>query len=196
MLGIALLEQPVDALPVVEARRTHCRFMGLALGGEPLQAHRKKISCPLASYYLGEEEASVESAADFLMEVGDADDPELARLYVDAGWRLEGRGPYVAYFEYPHPAIEPEVLIRIGTPLELGPLLHTYAKRTGSRLMAAVSGLGAACGECVVYPILSGMPNLSLGCKGCRRSMRLGPDKALLAAPRSSELFDLLKEEP
>ena len=128
------------------------------------------------------------------MQTGDAEDEELARLYLTSGWRLTELGRFMLYFTYPLDSVEPTVLIRLATPAELAAIAHTYNRLTGRRLLASVSGLGAACGECTVYPILTGFPNLSLGCTGCRRSLRMGDGELMLSAPRSSPMFDLLAQ--
>ncbi len=192
MLGIAFLDEPHAGVKLTRRKRSHCAFMGQALAGEPVQIERGSVSCPLARYYLGLDEGNIDGVVDFLMKTGDAEDEELARLYLSSGWRLTGLGPYILYFGYPLDGVEPTVLIRMATPVQLAPIVQTYNRQTGRRLLASVSGLGAACGECTVYPILTGFPNLSLGCRGCKRNMQVGEDAMMLAAPRSSPMFDIL----
>lgn len=190
IIAVSLAEEPHPSLEISGERRTHCYFMGRALDGEALRIHRRWIGCPLGRFHMGHEQTEVQEVVDFLLKTGDAEDEELARLYLDSGWRLADAGPYVTYFPFPFEDFEADVLIAIGTPLQMGPLVHEYARRTARRVVTSVSGLGAACGECTVYPLLSGRPNLSLGCKGCRRSMKVDPDRVLPAVPRSSRMFD------
>lgn len=192
MLGIAFLDEPYASVKMTRHRRPHCTFMGRALAGQPVQVERASVSCPLARYYLGLDEDNIDAVVAYLLKSGYAGDEELARLYLSSGWRLTELGRFMVYFSYPLDGVEPTVLIKLATPAQLAPVVHTYSRRTGQRLLASVSGLGAACGECTVYPILTGFPNLSIGCKGCKRNMRLRDDEMMLAAPRSSPMFDIL----
>ncbi len=192
MLGIAFLEEPHSGVELTQRKRTHCAFMGQALAGEPVQIERATVSCPLARYYLGLDEGNIDGVIDFLMKTGDAEDEELARLYLSSGWRMTALGRYMLYFSHPLDGVEPTVLVKLTTPGRLAPIAHAYNRLTGRRLLASVSGMGAACGECTVYPILSGFPNLSLGCSGCKRNLPMGEDQMMLAAPRSSPMFDML----
>jgi uncharacterized protein (DUF169 family) len=195
MLGIAFLEEPYPAVRLTRRHRPHCTFMADALDGRPVQIERRSVSCPLARYYLGLDEGNIDAVVQFLMRSGDAEDEELAHLYLSSGWRLTELGPYMLYFRYPMDGVEPTVLIRAASAAELAPLVHAYGRRTGRRLLASVSGLGAACGECTVYPILTGLPNLSLGCRGCKRKMRLESNELLLATPHASPMFDIMVQE-
>ena len=93
----------------------------------------------------------------------------------------------------PKPTLEKAApTIRRWARMEDDALVLGHTTRTGKRLAASVSGLGAACGECTVYPLATGQVNLSLGCKGCRPAMALDESQMLLAAPRSTVVFDIL----
>jgi len=193
MLGITFLDEPHPGVRLTRVGRKHCRFMSDALRGGPVQIERRTISCPIARYYLGVDESTIDDAVAHLLASGDVEDEEVARLYMSSGWRMTGKGPYLLYFRYPLQDVEPQVLIRIGTPAELALLVHAYTVRTGGRMMASVSGLGAACGECTVYPLLTGFPNMSLA---CRHGIDIDEDHLMLAAPRPSRMFDVMVENP
>ncbi len=192
MIAIALAKEPNPAVPLSRARGTHCSFMGEARQGRTTQIHVDRLSCPLARYYFGMPKPTLERAGRALRAWGDMDDASLAGLYLESGRRMEDAGPYIIYFPYPSGDLKPDVLVRVGTPGELAPIVHEHTRTTGERLVASISVLGAACGECTVYPLVTGRANVSLGCKRCRPAMQLDDSQLLLAAPRGTAIFDIL----
>ena len=195
MIGITFGSEQRPGIPLSRFRGTHCAFMAKAMRGRTVQIHVKRLSCPVARYYLGVE-ATTDKAVRSLLARGDARQEELAGAYLESGWRLEGAGPYITYFPYPDETLEPDVLVMVGTPARFAPIVHELNKSTGKRLVASISGLGAACGECTAYPLATGMVNVSLGCRGCRPVMKLDDGELLLAVPRASAMFDVVVRYP
>jgi uncharacterized protein (DUF169 family) len=194
MIAIKLLREPLEGLPVARRRRTHCAHIGRAREGIPMQVDIERLSCPLARYNFGMDKPDAARVARYLTATGDLASREAADAYLDSAVRLSEPPAYVAYFAFPHGDLEPDVLVEVARPGELVGLLQEYTRRTGRRLVASVSGLGAACGECTVIPLVSGRANVSLGCGGCRPQMDMDEDDLLLAAPAGTLLFDLMRE--
>jgi uncharacterized protein (DUF169 family) len=194
MIGIAFLEEPHPSIPLGSKRDTHCGYMGRALKGETVQVHLDRLSCPVARYVMGLDVPTREKAAVALRRFRDMDTVELADAYLQAGGRLGDVGPYVVYFPWPHPGLEADVLIEVTSVAEAADVVHDLAARTGERLEASVSGIGAACGESTVYPLATGRANVSLGCRGCRPKMAMAADQVILSAPRGHPLYALLEE--
>jgi uncharacterized protein (DUF169 family) len=195
MLGVILAGRQLPEVPLSESCGTHCALMGRALRGEALQVSVEDVTCPLARHYLGLEQPRPEGVRKAICAWGDAADEEVAAAYLEDGWRLDEPSPFIVYFPYPSGNLEPHLLVKIGSPLELGRLVNEHTRRTGRRLTATVSGLGAACGECTVYPLMTGEANVSLGCGGCRPAMQIEDTDLLLAAPRGSVMFEILAGE-
>lgn len=72
------------------------------------------------------------------------------------------------------------------------PIVQKFSSLTGYRINASLSGIGAACGECTVYPLITGKENVSLGCYGSRPGVNLKEDELLLAFQGSSKMIELL----
>ena len=194
MIGIAFLKEPDPSIPLTRKRDTHCGYMGRALRGETVQVHLDRLSCPVARYVMGLEVPTHERAAVALRRFRDMDTVELADAYLHAAERLENVGPYVAYFPWPHPGLEADVLIEITSAADAGEIVHDLAARTGERIQASLSGIGAACEESTVYPLATGRANVSLGCRGCRPKMTMTADQVILSAPRGHPLYAQLEE--
>jgi uncharacterized protein (DUF169 family) len=187
---VALREGQFPELPVA-AEEKHCGFVGRARRGEALQVRLQNIGCPLARWHLGADE-EIEEIARVLVGWQDADSEAAARRFLDSGPRLEGDRPWVAYYPAGGEGPTPDVVICVGTAAELMELVKRRTRRSGQRLSASTSGIGAACGECTALPLVTGRPNLSLACGGSRPSMELKPGELLLAAPHGTFLFDAL----
>lgn len=192
MIGITLSGTPHPAIPLTRERRTHCDYMGRAMEGETIQVHLERLSCPVARYYMGLEVPTREKAAVVLRRWGDADTAEVGETYLRSGWRLEDAGPYIAYFPWPHAEAEADVLVAVLVTAAAAAVVHHLAVRTGERVEASVSGIGAACGESTVYPLATCRPNVSLGCRGCRPRMGMSAGDVILSAPRGHALYALL----
>lgn len=192
MIGITFARQENPDIPLSPARDKHCSFMGKAREGEITQIHVDQVSCPLARYYLGLPTPSIAETSRTLVRWNDALDEAGARRYLECGWRLEEAGPYIIYFPCPHGALKPDVIVEVGTPAGLSRIAAEFSRRTGERLVPSISGIGAACGECTVYPLVMGRASVSLGCGGSRPAMGLGEAELLLAAPRGTAMFDIL----
>jgi uncharacterized protein (DUF169 family) len=80
------------------------------------------------------------------------------------------------------------VIIKVGTADEIMSIIQRFSALTGMRVSASLSGIGAACGECTAYPLVTGRENVSLGCYGSRPGVGLKEGELLLAFPNSSKM--------
>jgi len=99
---------------------------------------------------------------------------------------------YIAYFSYPAIGLKPDVIIKICNPQEVQQIIQRYSSLTGERVHSPISGIGAACGECTSYVLMTGLPTVSAGCNGSRPGINLKDDELLLAAPFSSKMSRLM----
>jgi len=77
----------------------------------------------------------------------------------------------------------PDVVVLIGTAEEVFEMVLKNTQITGERITSSMSGVGAMCGECTVLPLVTGKPNVSVGCGGSRRGVALGEGELFLAMP-------------
>ncbi len=195
LIGVAFRAEPHPDFPLARRKATHCAFMGRARAGEAVQVDMDRLSCPLARYNLGMPSPSTKGMARALRVFGGPRTADGGMKYLGSAVRPGSLGPYVLYFPHPTEGLDPQVLVWVGSAGEMSRLVHEHTRRTGERLEASISGLGAACGECTSYPLLTGKVNVSLGCKGCRPAMDMDESELLLAAPAGTAMFDLLAEK-
>lgn len=187
-IGIKITkDKPVNLDHAKEALK-HCSFVGLARTGERFYAQNNDISCPLARYNLGLEEPDdkfMHELARTLVGWGDANTEDIGLNYLQSRWRLPYAKKYILYFPVPDNEYEPDVIIEISNPHELMLRVRELTSLTGDSILGFMSGIGAMCGECTAYPIITGKPNVSIGCTGSRPGAELKHDELFLALPTS-----------
>lgn len=185
-IGITLFNAAPVGVPRVTAPDRHCGLVGLAREGKTFYARDEDISCPLARFNLGlgpKTEENLAELAQTLVSWNDAENKEVALRYLKSATTLNVGEKYLCYFSLPNSDLTPDVVVKIGSPEVFMPLVRTMTRLTGRRTPGIASGVGAMCGECTAIPIVTGGPNISLGCGGSRPHARLDPDQLLLALP-------------
>lgn len=193
-IGIAISPVEPVGVPRVTDSDQHCSLVRLAREGRTFYACNEDISCPLARFNLGSDsrtDKNLSYLAKTLVDWGDAENETIARRYLENATTLEMAEKYICYFPISNPKLKPDVVIKIGSPEELMPLVRAITRFTGQRTPGIVSGVGAMCGECTAIPLVTGQPNVSLGCGGSRPHARLDQDQLLLALP--FKVYHLLK---
>jgi uncharacterized protein (DUF169 family) len=95
----------------------------------------------------------------------------------------------------------PDVIIVTGTPEQLYwllPAVTTYEK--GGRISIETASFQASCADSTILPYKTGIPNLSLGCYGCRKSTDIANDEMLLGfradtLDRTVEILEKLNQK-
>jgi len=180
LIGISFVDQPPPGIDRLDIRDEHCRFIGRARKGA-FSVPSENISCPLARFYLGIGKTDRDELARTLVRWGDAVDISVGRDYLKSGISLSRSAPYFVYFPYPEDNLKPAVLIMIGDADEIQGVVQEMCARTGERIKSSLSGIGAACGECTAYPLVTGQANVSVGCNGSRPGIGLKSGELLLA---------------
>jgi len=195
LIGLCLLDEPCADTPTVSARDKHCAFMGRARTEGALCVPADNIDCPLARYHLGIGPPDLEGLPEILTRWGDARDPQAGRRFLEDGPRLNDSPRFLLYFPHPTEGLSPDILVAVRSAQQAYQLARRGAARAGERLLASISGVGAACGECTAYTLLTGRATVSLGCGGSRPGVGLEPGELLVAAPRGTMLYDILASE-
>lgn len=185
-IGIKIVKDNPEKIKRTKESMEHCAFVGLARDGKAFYAQKEDISCPLASYNLGLEEPNDENLralAKTLVGWDDAKNEDVGLKYLKSRQVLPLEMKYILYFPMPNDEYEPDVVIEILTPDEIMARVREMTYFSGEIGRFFSSGVGAMCGECTAYPVLTGKPNLSVGCSGSRPRTKLKPDEMFLALP-------------
>ena len=186
-IGIKITkDKPVD-LNRTKGALKHCSAVGLARTGEEFYIQNNDISCPLARYNLGLEEPDnkfMHELAKILVGWGDAKSEDIGLKYLQSRPKLPYAKKYILYFPVPDYDYEPDVIIEISNAHELMLRVRDLTSISGDTIKGHMTGVGAMCGECTAYPILTGKPNVSVGCTGSRPGAELKPDELFFAVPK------------
>jgi len=192
LIGISFHQTAPTAVRQLTTNDKHCRFIGRARENEPFYVPAENISCPLAKFHLGIEKPDLKSLAHTLVGWADAVEEETGLKFLNSAYRMNQPYKYIAYFNYPEASLKPDVIIRICNPEEIQQIVQRYSSLTGQKVDSPISGIGAACGECTAYVLMTGLPVVSVGCNGSRPGINLRDDELLLAAPFGSEMSRLM----
>jgi len=201
-IGIAIVKKSPSGIKRVKSLDKHCHFVGQAREGAILYAKSEDISCPLARFYLGLEK-NLKELSRTLVSWDDAIDEKVALTYLNSGHCLKESEKCIIYFPYPIPRLDTkrltgqenlkaDVVIIIDNPQEIMVLVQKFSRTTGKRITASLSGIGAMCGECTAYPLITGQANVSLGCYGSRPGVNLSKEELFLALPADSQASKIL----
>ena len=185
-IGIKIKKDKPINLNRTKGALKHCSAVGMARAGERFYVQNNDISCPLARYNLGLEESDdkfMHHLARTLVGWGDAKTEDIGLKYLQSRPKLPFEKKYILYFPVPDNDFEPDVIIEISNPYELMLKIRELTASTGNSIDGFMSGVGAMCGECTAYPILTGKPNVSVGCTGSRPGAELAPDELFFAIP-------------
>lgn len=192
IIGISFLQNPPTNLRQLPTKDKHCHFISRARESEPFYIPAEKISCPLARFHLGIDKPELKDLAETLVGWSDAVDQDTGVKFLKSAYRVNKPYKYISYFRYPKEGLKPDVIIRICKPQEAQQIAQRHSSLTGQRVESPISGIGAACGECTAYVLMTGLPTVSVGCNGSRPGINLRDDELLVAAPVGSTMSQLL----
>lgn len=185
-IGVAILSEKPEGLRRLKRRATHCNMIARAREGKAFYAGSINYSCGFAIYTLGlrrDAPAFRRSLTKDLTGINNALKVEIAGKILASTLRLPEEEKFIAFFPLEAMPVEPDVVIIIGSPAEIMDLVWNIAGQTGERLEASIGAIGAMCGELTAHTIVTGKPNLSVGCCGSRRFGRLRDDEIMLSLP-------------
>ena len=187
VMGIKIKTNKPDNLNRVKTSRSYCAFVGEARKGKTFYTSHKDINCPLARFNLGLEKFNKEklnNLASTLVAWNDAESRQKARHYIKKSHTLDYGEKYIIYFPLKQaPDIEPDIVMKIGTPQEFMPIIREVTKLKGDWTESFISGVGGMCGEATAIPLKKGKVNISLGCGGSRLHGKLAKDQLIMALP-------------
>lgn len=185
-IGIRITEKEPQHLSRKKDSRRYCSYVGEARKNNSFYITNKDISCPLARYNLGLEKYNQEKIYDLaetLVNWNDADSKKKAFNYLKSTSTLDYSEKYISIFSINEINHKPDLVILFGNPNKFMPLVREITKLKGEWTKALMSGIGGMCAECTAAPMVTGEPNLSLGCGGSRAHALLNEDQLLVSLP-------------
>ena len=185
-IGIKITEEEPKNLSRNKDSRRYCDYVGEARENNSFYIVNEDISCPLARYNLGLEKYNQESIynlAQTLVNWNDAKSREKAFNYLKSTNTLSYGKKYISIYPVNEISHKPDIVILFGTPDRFMPLVREITKLIGEWTNALMSGVGGMCAECTAIPLVTGKPNLSLGCGGSRPHGKLNEEQLLISLP-------------
>ena len=185
-IGIAILSKKPENLPPLGRRMTHCAMVGKARAGNAFYAEDTNYSCGLAIYSLGlgrDVPAFRQALAEDLVTIENAAGEQVSKKLLDSMPRLPEGEKFLAVFPLDKMPFAPDVVILIGTPVEIMDIVWKITSQTAERIQANICGIGSMCGELTAQTIATKKPSLSIGCCGSRRFGKLAENEIMLSLP-------------
>ncbi len=191
-VGIGLVKagaKPPSWCQEVEGPVRHCQSIMRARKGEAMVVPAEKQMCAIGAAALGMAPlADNVRSGEFHSNMGLYEAPSAAEKAIGISPSLDA-GSISATVVAPLSMFQgvPDVIVVTGMPEQiywLLPVADTYSK--GGRTNLDMASVQAACADSTAKPYLSGSPNISLGCFGCRKSTDMGPEEMLLGIPSSN----------
>ncbi len=185
-IGVVILPEKPGNLPPLGGRATHCAMLARAREGNAFYAEDTNYSCGIAIYNLGlgrDVPAFRRALAEDLVTIKNAAGKEVSTKILESMPRLPESEKVVAFFPLDKMPFAPDIVILIGTPVEIMDVVWKVTSQTGERVQANIGGIGATCGELTAQTIVTRKPSLSIGCCGSRRFGKLAENEVMLSLP-------------
>ncbi|MDI6786414.1 MAG: DUF169 domain-containing protein [bacterium] len=94
---------------------------------------------------------------------------------------------YLIYFPLDKKPLYPDLVVLIGNSEEIMGVAHNIVKKTSKPIIACISGTAAMCGEITTLPLVTELPNISLGCCGSGKWGKIMPNEVVMGIPAKGE---------
>lgn len=197
--------QPLpEGYPEPEKSIRHCQSIMRARKGECLLVPANKHACPVGASALGLLPTPDKvSSGQFHYNLAMYGSEAAAKRTIEARPALEPES-LAATLVCPLSKVKspPDVIIVTGVPEQIYwilPAAFTYD--SGGRVTIETASFQATCADSTILPYKTGIPNISLGCYGCRKATDLAPEEMLLgfradALERVVRVLEELKKKP
>lgn len=185
-IGISVVTKRPKEIDKASDRMNHCVMIALSREGKVFYSEPENFKCALARFNLGLQkrvDAFRHSVIKYLISYGHASDEEAATMCLESKKTLSVSRKYFIYFPLDKRPLEPDLVVLIGNPEEIMGVVYSIVKKTGEPISACISGTAAMCGEITALPLVTELPNVSLGCCGCRKWGKIMPHEVIMGIP-------------
>jgi uncharacterized protein (DUF169 family) len=192
--------QPLpEGYPEPEKSVRHCQSIMRARKGECLLVPASKHACPVGASALGLVPAPEKvTSGEFHFNLAMYGSVEAAKHTMATRPTFEPES-LAATLVCPLSKTRspPDVIIVTGLPEQIYwiiPAAFTYD--SGGRITIETASFQASCADSTILPYLTGVPNISLGCYGCRKTTDLAPEEMMMGfkADRLEHVVEVLEE--
>ena len=176
---------PLPDVPVPQERLRYCQSLMAARRGRSIMLPANRHACPDGTAILGLTELPPKLASGELYRLfHKLDSVEAAKHMVSERPHLKSRSiDATIVTPLAESVVEPQVIVVFAQPEQVMWLCMSAAYYTGHRFDFHASGYNAQCVETTLIPYVSGEPNISFGCYGCRASSDVSDDIMFMGIP-------------
>jgi uncharacterized protein (DUF169 family)/NAD-dependent dihydropyrimidine dehydrogenase PreA subunit len=177
--------EPLPAVPIPSERLRYCQSLMAARRGKSFMMPANRHACPDGSSILGLTEMPRKLASgELYLLFHKLDSIEAAQRMAQERPHLEPRSIQATVVTpLAEAQTEPQIVAIFAQPEQVMWILMSASYYTGQRFDLHASGYNAQCVETTLIPYLSGEPNVSFGCYGCRASSDIGDDLMFVGLP-------------
>jgi uncharacterized protein (DUF169 family)/NAD-dependent dihydropyrimidine dehydrogenase PreA subunit len=177
---------PVPEVPIPSERMRYCQSLMAARRGRSIMLPAQRHACPDGTSILGLTGIPDKlSSGELYLLFHKLDSMEAARQMVAERPSLPARSIDATVVTPLAQAVcTPDVIAIVAQPEQVMWLCMSASYYTGHRFEFHASGYNAQCVETTLYPYMSGEPNISFGCYGCRASSDVADDLMFMGIPR------------
>ncbi|MBR4504165.1 MAG: DUF169 domain-containing protein [Candidatus Methanomethylophilaceae archaeon] len=168
-----------------ESQMSHCQAVFAAKDGESLLMPLESQGCKVGSSALGMN-ATPEKVAtgEFHANIGIHDTQAAAEEMIAKRVAMpDNKGEVVCPLK--DADFEPDVVAIIDIPERIYWIVPLSTAAGGGRMQFSTSPFQCACEDVTAVPFISGAPNVSLGCFGCRKKTSMAADELACGIPYS-----------
>ena len=167
-----------------EKQMSHCQAVFAAKNGMCLKMPLSMQMCNVGASTLGMMPVPEKVAnGEFHAGIGIHDSPEAASKMVGAASRI----PYETDGEVVCPLkdadFEPDVVAIVDIPERIYWFEGLLTHKDGGRVTYTTAPFQCACEDLTAVPIITGKPNISVGCFGCRKKTDMKADEMAIGVP-------------
>ncbi len=175
---------------IPDSQISHCQAIFRAKKGECIRMPFESQSCHVGAAVLGMTETPAKVASgEFHAGVGIHDSADAAKRMIDDRILI----PYKTSGEVVCPLEKadfvPDVVVIIDVVERIYWITSMMTASKGGRATFSTAPFQCACEDVVALPMVNDVPNVSLGCFGCRKKTDMAPDELACGIP-----YDLIPE--
>ena len=171
--------------PEPEGQLSHCQALFAARSGKSLLMPLEKQGCKVGSSALGMNETPEKVASgEFHYGIGIHDTQGATAEMISKRVSMpKTRGEVVCPLK--DADFEPDVVAIVDIPERVYWIVPLSTANGGGRMAFSTSPFQCACEDVTAVPVVTGSPNVSLGCFGCRKKTDMAADELACGIPYS-----------
>ncbi len=189
-----------DGYQVPEKQMSHCQAVMSARNGNSYKMTVEAQMCHVGAATLGMVERPEKViSGEFHAGIGIHEGPEGAKNMIAAAVDVPFKSDGEIVCPLKDANFEPDVVAFIDIPERIYWFEAFMTRKVGGRVQYSTAPFQCACEDITAVPIVTGKPNISIGCFGCRKKTDMKPDEMAIGVPYSlipemSSISDIYKD--